>query len=84
MNKQNTPPSPNYEVTNYDTLNKFLMGTLAMIRRKEINIEEADSISKVSDKIIKNNLTKIMDSNRRGDKNEIAFFTPMDKQVLIG
>lgn len=77
-------PKPTYEVTNYESLNKLLMGTLAGIRRKEIAVEEATAISQVSDKIIKNNLTKIMDSNRRGDKTEIEFFSPSDKQVLIG
>ena len=44
---------PTYEVTNYETLNKFLLGTLRDIRKKEINIEEAQAISQISDKIIK-------------------------------
>lgn len=77
-------PEQSYEPVNYDTLNKFLLGTLAMVRRKEIDKEEADSVAKLSDKVIKNNLTAIMDKNRRNDKSPIPFFEPEDKQVLIG
>ena len=76
--------TPTFEVTNYETLNKFLLGTLSSIRRKEISIEEAQAISQVSDKIIKNNLTKIMDAKRMNSSNPIDFFEPSDKQVLIG
>lgn len=74
---------PDAPVT-YEMLNKFLAGTLAQIKRKEISLEEAQTIAKVSDKIIKNNLTAIMDKNRRNDKSDIEFFIPSDKQILIG
>ncbi len=77
-------PQQNPDVTNYDTLNKFLMGTISMVRRKETSIEEAGAISQLADKIVKNNLTLIMDKKRRGDNSEIPFFEPTDKQVLIG
>lgn len=77
-------PQPTYEVTNYETLNKFLLGTLSAIRRKEISLEEATAISQISDKIIKNNLTKIMDAKRMGSEEAINFFEPADKQVMIG
>jgi hypothetical protein len=75
---------PTYEVTNYETLNKFLLGTLRDIRKKEIAIEEAQAISQISDKIIKNNLTMIMEAKRIGDDNKIKFFEPVNKQVMIG
>ncbi len=75
---------PTYEVTNYETLNKFLLGTLRDIRKKEIALEEAQAISQISDKIIKNNLTMIMEAKRVGDDTRIAFFEPSNKQVLIG
>lgn len=65
---------PNYEPVNYSTLNKFLLGTLAMVRRKDISFEEAEAIAKLSDKVVKNNLTKIMDDNRRGNKGINDFF----------
>ncbi len=77
-------PTPTYEVTNAESLNKYLMGTLTSIRRKEIAVEEADAIAKVSDKIIKNNLTRIMEANRLGDKTPIEFFAPTENKVLIG
>ena len=77
-------PEPTYEVTNYETLNKFLLGTLRDIRKKEIAIEEAQAISQISDKIIKNNLTMIMEAKRIGDDSKIKFFEPENKQVMIG
>jgi len=77
-------PEPTYEVTNYETLNKFLLGTLRDIRKKEIAIEEAQAISQISDKIIKNNLTMIMEAKRIGNSNPIEFFDPSNKQVMIG
>jgi hypothetical protein len=75
---------PSYEVTNYETLNKFLLGTLRDIRKKEIAIEEAQAISQISDKIIKNNLTMIMEAKRIGSNERILFFEPSNKQVMIG
>lgn len=77
-------PIPNYEVTNYETLNKFLMGTLSQIKRKEITIEEAQAISQVSDKIIKNNLTAIMHSKMINSSAPLDFYEPKEKQILIG
>lgn len=82
--KKQTPPRQSPEITNYESLNKFLMGTLAMIRRKEINLDEAEKIAQVSDKIIKNNLTAIMEKKRLGDDTPLDYFQPSDKQVLIG
>jgi len=61
-------------VVDYKSLNKFLMGTLAQIKRKEISMEEAEAISKVSDKIIKNNLTAILESKRIGADRPLEFF----------
>lgn len=77
-------PEPTYEVTNYETLNKFLLGTLRDVRKKEISIEEAQAISQISDKIIKNNLTMIMEAKRIGNDKPIEFFEPSNKQVMIG
>lgn len=77
-------PEPTYEVTNYETLNKFLLGTLRDIRKKEIAIEEAQAISQISDKIIKNNLTMIMEAKRIGNDAPIEFFEPKNKQIQIG
>jgi hypothetical protein len=75
---------PTYEVTNYETLNKFLLGTIRDIRKKEISIEEAQAISQISDKIIKNNLTMIMEAKRMGSSEPIEFFEPSNKQVMVG
>jgi hypothetical protein len=51
---------PNYEVGTVEDLDKFLKGVLRGIRTKEVSLDEADAISKVADKIVKNNLTRIM------------------------
>lgn len=75
---------PTYEITNYDSLNKFLLGTLRDVRTKKIAIEEAQAISQISDKIIKNNLTMIMEAKRTGSESPISFFEPTSKQVMIG
>lgn len=76
-------PTQTPEVTNYESLNKFLLGTLAQIKRKEIAIEEAEAISKISDKIIKNNLTKILDAKRMKDDTPIDFFLSHERKVFM-
>lgn len=81
MKKQ---PEPSYEVTNYESLNKFLLGTLRDVRKDEISIEKAQAISQISDKIIKNNLTAIMEAKRIGSDEKLEFFEPKEKQALIG
>jgi hypothetical protein len=68
-----------YEVTNYETLNVYLLDTLRDIRKKEIAIEQAHAISRISDKIIKNNLTMLMEAKRIGNYNPIPFFKPIKK-----
>jgi hypothetical protein len=75
---------PKYEVVDYKSLNKFLLGILPALRRKEIEVETAEAISKVSDKIIKNNLTNIMYQKLRGNTSSIDFFEPKESQVTIG
>lgn len=71
------------KVKNYEDLNELLLTTLISVTDKKIELEEADVISKISDKIIKNNLTKILDAKRTNDKTPIEFFVTT-KQVLIG
>lgn len=66
-------------VSNFETLNSFLLETLNGIRSKKISIEEAQAISQVSDKIIKNNLTMIIESKRVGDETPIDFFKSTKK-----
>ena len=77
-------PKPTFEVIDYESLNKFLLGTLSGVRRKEVALDEATVISQVSDKVIKNNLTAIMHKKLIGDKEPLDFFSLKDKQVLIG
>lgn len=77
----NNPPT--YEVVNYESLNKFLLGTLKSIRKKEIAIEEAQAISQISDKIIKNNLTAIMEAKRIGNEEPLEFFQKISNKVNI-
>lgn len=78
INPQRSP-----DVTNYESMNKFLTGTLNLIRKKEISLEEAEAISKVSDKIIKNNLTAILERKRIKDETPLDFFIS-ENQLLIG
>ena len=66
-------------VSNFETLNSFLLETLNGIRSKKISIEEAQAISQVSDKIIKNNLTMIIESKRVGEETPIDFFKSTKK-----
>jgi len=77
-------PQPTFEVTNYETMNKFLMGTLTGIRNKSVKVEEAQAISQVADKIIKNNLTMILESKRTNNDAPIEFFHNKAKQIMIG
>lgn len=67
--------TPSMEVKNYDTLNKFLMETITKITTKRITVEEAGAISQIADKIVKNNLTKIMYTKMTGtQEKKIEFF----------
>lgn len=76
--------SPTFEVNNkYEDVNKFLLGTAAALRRKEIELDDAIAISQLCDKVVKNNLTKILDDKRTGNKDENPYFA-LDNKVLIG
>lgn len=76
-------PIPTFDPTNAESLNKFLLGTLSGIRRKEIAVEEAHVIAKISDKIIKLNLARIINANRNNNLDPIDFFTPTIVQITI-
>ena len=60
----------------YENLNNFLAETLLGIRDKTITIEEADKISKVADKINKNNIAAILHNKQTRDKSKLDFFNP--------
>lgn len=67
----------------YESLNKFLLGAMAETKRKEIDVDTADAISRLADKVVKNNLTKIMDAKRRSSDTPIDFFEPLENRMLI-
>lgn len=69
--------------SNYSGLNKILFGTLKEVKRKEIDIEMAATVSQIADKIIKNNLTAILDKKRRNDDSAIEFFDTAESQILL-
>lgn len=64
------PPTP----VDYYSLNMFILGTMAEVKRKEVDNDTGDIISKLADKVIKNNLTAILDKKRKNDKSDIQFF----------
>lgn len=74
---------PTYELKNAEDLNKFLYGTLRDIRKKEITVEEAGAISQVADKIIKNNLTRIMYKKLTNSSAPIQELEPTVNQTLM-
>lgn len=76
-------PERKPEVVNADTLNKYLLGVIAGIKSKEVTIDEADAISKVSDKIIKLNLTRIMYKKEKKSDLPIDFFESSENNLLI-
>lgn len=78
LNPQRVP-----EVLDYKSLNKFLMGTITGIKTKETTIEEADAISKIADKIVKNNLTAIMYMKAKNNELPLDFFEAVENQTLL-
>lgn len=78
-----TPPKTYQVETNYNGLNRILFGTLEEIKRKEIDLETATVISQIADKIIKNNLTAILDKKRRTDDSPIPYFDNVEDRILI-
>lgn len=75
--------SPSYSPTNADSLNKFLLGTLRELKNKEVKIEEAEAISKISDKIIKLNLTRLLYKKSVNSEIPIDFFEATSSNLLI-
>lgn len=73
---------PTYEVKNSNDLNKFLAGALKDIRTKKMTVEEADVISKVADKINKNNIAAILEMKRINSKEPLEFFNA-EKEIAI-
>lgn len=65
---------PTYNIENAEHLNKFLLGTLREIKTKQVSIEEASVISKVADKVIKHNLTRILYKKLTHSQAPIEFF----------
>lgn len=78
-----TPEKKPVAPVDYESLNSFILGTMAEIKRKEISNETGDTIAKLADKVIKNNLTAIMDKNRKNDKSPLPFFDTEASRLLI-
>jgi hypothetical protein len=62
------------EIVDAAGLNKFLLGTIAQVRRKEIAVEEAECISKLADKVVKLNLVRLMYKKSGNSDTAIDFF----------
>ncbi len=74
-------PSRVYEPVNHETLTKFLLGKIAQLDRDEIKVDKADSISKLADKIIKGNLTAILERKRCHNSEPLEFFQTSLPQI---
>lgn len=57
-----------------EQLNDFLLDTLEMINQDKIANEKVEAISKIADKVIKNNLTRLMNKKITGTAKHISFF----------
>jgi hypothetical protein len=53
------------------------------VRRKEEEVEVADAVSKLTDKVIKNNLTAIMYMKARNKEIDMDFFDGVENTLLI-
>lgn len=76
-------PERKPEVVNAATMNKYLMGVITGIRTKEVTVEETEQISKIADKIVKLNLTRIMYMKAKNSELPIDFFEPSENSLLI-
>lgn len=73
---------PTYDVQNADQLNKFLVGVLRDLRKGELSPEIAEAISKVADKVNKNNINQILYKKLTHHSKEIPFFTDGQVEAL--
>lgn len=73
---------PTYEVKTSNDLNFFLAGVLKAVRTKQMSVEEADVLSKVADKMNKNNIAAILDRRRMNSQEPLQFFSDT-KELLI-
>lgn len=62
------------KVVDYESLNNFLMESVNEVDDSKVSFEKAKAISQLTDKIISNNISKILESKRIGDKTPITFF----------
>lgn len=76
-------PERKPEIINAESLNKYILGCIAGIRTKEVSHEDAEAISKLSDKAIKLNLTRLMYKKEQKNDLPIDFFESAEKNMLI-
>lgn len=77
----NAPKKEVKEPVDYKSLNKFLMGTLAEIKREDIQIDKAMAIARIADVVVKNNLTQLKYAEMRGVNGPNRFFEDDQNQL---
>jgi hypothetical protein len=65
---------PVYDITDAESLNKFLLGSLSELKRNELQLDKADAISKLADKVVKLNLTRLLYKKAVNSEVPIDFF----------
>lgn len=83
MQTTKNAPQPTYEISDASGLNKFLLGLLRDTRSGAVQLDVADASSKVADKIIKNNLTRIMYMRTKDNAATIDFFEGVENNMMI-
>lgn len=74
---------PEYSICNAADLNKFLLVSLTELKKNELQLDKADAISKLADKIVKLNLTRLLYKKAVNSEMPIDFFEASASPVLI-
>lgn len=70
----------NFEVENSVDLNKMLTGLLMDVRRGDVELEKAKSITLIADKINKNNVNVLEYKKISKHKRDVEFFEEKTKK----
>lgn len=76
-------PEPTYEIKTAEDLEKFLLGLLRDIRKKQVDLDTARALSLIADKINKNGVNQIVYKNLTGHKIPIPFYEPKEDMTKM-
>lgn len=80
--KKDAPKKTVKAPVDYQSLNKFLLGTLAEVKRDEIQLDKATTIAQLSTVVIKNNLSAILYDEKHGINRKNNFFEGDDQKQI--